>query len=162
MAKTRRSPEDYDAEASRFEEWLMLTEGKSINDIEDIDELIDTLEKWLESIDVYGSTQGNFAKSLLTYLLSRSMIPSVSKRPKEVEIIRGFRVDRTGSKWIGFEERTLERLYKNPKVSVPYIARELGRTKSSLYSKARRLGVKRPKDAMTEQKANKMFAQMNK
>lgn len=161
MVKTRR-PEDYDQEASRFEEWLMLTEGKSINDVADIDELIDKMEKWLESIDIYGSAQGNFAKSLLTYLLSRSMIPSKSKTPKEIEIIRGFRVDRSGAKWLGYEERTLERLYKNPKVSTPYIARELGRSTRSLYSKARRLGVKRPKDAMTEQKANKMFAQMNK
>lgn len=161
MVKTRR-PEDYDQEASRFEEWLMLTEGKSINDVADIDELIDKMEKWLESIDIYGSAQGNFAKSLLTYLLSRSMIPQSSKTPKEIEIIRGFRVDRSGSKWLKFEERTLERLWANKKVSSNYIARELGRTRNSLYSKARRLGVKRPKDAMTEQKANKMFAQMSK
>ena len=139
-----------------------MNEGQTINDLENIDELIDKIESWLESIDVYGSQQGGFAKSLLTYLLSRSMIPSTRKQPKEIEIIKGFRVNRTGSKWLRYEERTLKRLYANERVSTKYIARELGRTTRSLYNKARRLGIKRPKGAMTEQKANRMFAQMNK
>ena len=139
----------------------MLDKGKTINDIADIDELIDAIENWLTSIDVMGSAQGNFAKSLLTYLLSRSLIPSVSKKPKEVQIIKDFHVDRTGSKWLRFEERTLKRLYQNKKVSTPYIARELGRTVKSLYSKSRRLGVKRPKDALTEREVKKRFAAMS-
>ena len=90
------------------------------------------------------------------------MIPSVAKKPKEIEIISSFRVNRTGSRWLGFEERTLERLYKSNRVTTRYISRELGRSVSSIYSKTRRLGVKRPKDALTEQKANKMFAAMGK
>lgn len=160
MTKVRRSPEDYQPEATRFEEWLMLSSGKTIGDIRDIDELIDAIEAWLTSIDIFGSSQGSFAKSLLTYLLSRNMIPSVSKRPKEVQIIKDFRVDRTGSKWLKFEERELSRLYKNKKVTTGYIARELGRSKRSIYAKARRLGVKRPKDALTEREVQKRFAAM--
>lgn len=152
---------DYGPEASRFEEWLMLTEGKSINDIADIDELIDRIENWLESIDVFGSQAGNFGKSLLTHLLSQSMIPRVSRKPKAVQIIKDFRVSRTGSKWLKTEERELERLYQNKKVTSGYISRELGRSVKSLYSKARRLGVQRPKDALTEREVKKRFAAMN-
>jgi hypothetical protein len=44
MVRVRR-PEDYDKECSRFEEWLMLNSGKSINDVANIDELIDKLEE---------------------------------------------------------------------------------------------------------------------
>jgi hypothetical protein len=147
MTHSRRSPEDYQPEANRFEEWLMFSEGISVDKIDNIDELIDKIEAWLQSIDVYGHSQGNFAKSLLTYLLSRNMIPSVSSRPKEVQIIQSFRVNRSGSKWLSSEERVLARLWVNPNVSTGYITRELARTKSSLYSKARKLGVKRPKNA---------------
>lgn len=160
MARTRRDPSDYEPEANRFEDWLMIAEGKTIQDIADVDELIDKIESWLLSIDIQGSQQGNFAKSLLTYLLARNMIPR--KSPKEIQIIKGFRVDRTGSKWISYEERLLRKLYRNPKVTTGYIARELGRTKTSLYSKARRLGIKRPKDALTERDVQKRFAAMNK
>jgi len=140
----------------------MLTEGKSICDIKDLNELIDKIEGWLSSIDVYGSGQGAFAKSLLTYLLSRNMIPTMSSSQKDVQIIKDFRVDRTGSSWLKFEERELIRLYENPRVTSGYISRELGRTKSSLYSKARRLGIRRPKNALTERDVQKKFAQMGK
>lgn len=139
-----------------------MAEGKTINDIQDIDELIDSIEAWLTSIDVFGSQSGSFAKSLLTYLLSRNMIPTVSKKPKAVQIIKDFRVSRTGSKWLRSEERELKRLYQNKKVTTRYISRELGRSVSSLYSKTRRLGVKRPKDALTEREVKKRFAAMNK
>lgn len=139
----------------------MLSEGRTVSDIQDIDELIDKIEGWLTSIDVFGSGQGSFAKSLLTYLLSRNMIPSVSRKPKEVQIIKDFRVDRSGSRWLSYEERELKRLYQNKKVTTGYIARELGRSTKSLYSKARRLGVQRPKDALTEREVQKRFAQMS-
>lgn len=162
MARVRRSPDDYAEEAGRFESWLVMSEGKTISQLTDIDELVDKVEAWLSSIDVYGSHAGAFAKSLLTHLLSRNLIPTKEKRDKVVQIVRDFRVDRTGSKWLKFEERELRRLYRNKKVTTGYIARELGRTKKSLYSKARRLGVKRPPDALTEREVKKRFAQMNK
>lgn len=158
MAKTRRDLRDYDADSWRFEEWLSTAYGETVSQLVDIDSLIERLEEWLSSIDVRGSTQGRFAKSLLSNLLSRNLI--AVNRPKEVEIIRDFLIDRTGRKWLKTEEQHLARMYSNPKVarkvSVPYIARELGRTPNAIYAKAKKLGLKRPPDAMTETKLRKM------
>jgi len=78
------------------------------------------------------------------------MIPT--KRPKEVQIIKDFLISRKGRKWLANEERVLKRLYTGKKVSVDYIARELGRSKRSIYGKSFNLGLKRPKDAMTRSK----------
>jgi hypothetical protein len=153
MAKIRRSPSDYEPEAMRFEEWLLLNEGKTMNQIQDVDELILSVENWLESIDIYGHTQGSFARSLLTYLLERNII--LTKRPKEVEIVRDFLIDRSGRRWLTSEEKHLKRLWRNPKVTSGYISRELGRTKTALYSKASKLGVQRPKGALTERDVKK-------
>lgn len=150
----RRSIDDYSADVWRFEEWLRLAHGESISQLKDIDDLIEKLEEWLSSIDVFGSQQGRFAKALLANLLQRSLLPK--KRPTEISIIKDFLVDRSGRKWLRSEEKHLRRLYQNPKVSSSYIARELGRSKSSIYTKARRLGVQRPEDAMTDRKWKKM------
>lgn len=150
MVKLRRDVRDYDSDAWRFERWLQVSHGETISQIRDIDELIERLEEWLNSIDVRGSAQGRFAKALLSNLLSRNLIPT--KRPKEIDIIRDFLVDRSGRKWLKTEEAHLERMYKNPKVTTGYIARELGRSKRSLYAKARKIGVRRPKNALTERK----------
>lgn len=148
-----RSLDDYTPDAYRFEEWLSVAYGESVSNIADVDQLLERLEEWLSSIDVFGSQQGRFARSLLTNLLSRNMI--ARKAPKEVTIIRDFLVERTGRKWLKTEEKHLARLWQNPKVSADYISRELGRSKASLYTKARRIGVKRPKDAMTTAKWKK-------
>ncbi|MGD9381623.1 MAG: hypothetical protein PVI03_04190 [Candidatus Thorarchaeota archaeon] len=159
MVKLRRSVDDYTPEAYRFEEWLRVAHGETISQIKDIDQLIERLEEWLSSIDVYGSQQGRFAKALLSNLLSRNLIPT--KRPKEIDIIRDFLVDRSGRKWLKTEERHLERLYKNPKVTTGYIARELGRSKRSIYAKARKIGVKRPENALTERRIAMMKKRHN-
>jgi len=147
MVKFRRSVDDYTPEAYRFEEWLRTAHGETVSQIADIDQLIERLEEWLNGIDVYGSQQGRFAKALLSNLLSRNLIPT--KRPKEIDIIRDFLVDRSGRKWLRTEEGHLERMYKSKKVSVDYVSRELGRSKRAIYSKAKKLGFKRPKGAMT-------------
>lgn len=150
MARIRRDVRDYDSDVWRFEEWLRTAHGETINQIQDIDGLIERLEEWLTGIDVLGSQQGRFAKALLTNLLSRNLIPT--KRPKEIDIIRDFLVDRSGRKWLRTEEKHLARMYRLRKVTTGYISRELGRSKRAIYAKARRLGVKRPEDALTEAK----------
>lgn len=77
------------------------------------------------------------------------------ERAKEIEIVKDFLVQRTGRKWLETEQVHLSRLYQNPKVTVGYIARELGRSKPSIYSKAKRLGVTRPEGALTERDVKK-------
>lgn len=126
---------------------MLLNYGQITREIQDLDELILRVEEWLNSIDVRGHSQGEFAKSLLGYLLAQNMIPT--KRPKEVQIIKDFLISRKGRSWLSNEERVLKRLYTGKKVSVDYIARELGRSKQAIYGKAGKLGYKRPKNAMT-------------
>ena len=133
---------------------MRLAHGETISQMQDIDQLIDRLEEWLNGIDIRGSTQGRFAKALLSNLLSRSMIPT--KRPKEISIIKDFLVDRSGRKWLKVEEKHLRRMYTSKKVSVDYAGRELGRSRRALYAKARKLGIKRPKGAMTTAKWKRM------
>jgi hypothetical protein len=119
-----------------------------------VNDLVDKLEEWLTSIDVFGSHQGRFAKAIIEYLLGTSLIPR--NRPKEIGIIQDFLLDRTGRTWLNAEERSLVRMYKNPRISTGYISRELGRSRRSIYSKARRLGLRRPPDAMTDAKWKRM------
>jgi len=66
-----------------------------------------------------------------------------------VEIIRDFSIQRKGRRWIKAEEEHLVRLYAKKNVTTGYIARELGRTKTAIYAKAKRLGITRPPDALT-------------
>jgi len=141
MAKVRRSPEDYSEEVMRFERWLLMSSGKTIGDVRDIDELVSELEKWIRSIDVYGVAMARLSKQMLYLMLSRNIIP---EREKEVPIIRDFRVNRSRQKWIRWEDRQLIRLYRKP-VTAEYIARELGRSRSSIYHRVRKLGLKRSK-----------------
>lgn len=149
MVKIRtRNPADYQPEAVRFEEWLMLNYNQSTGQIQNLNELIARVEEWLSSIDVYGHTQGEFAKSLLGYLLAQNMIPT--SRPKEIQIVKDFLVSRTGRIWLKSEEGHLARLYQKKNVTTGYIARELGRSKNSIYRKASRLGIRRPKGALTK------------
>ena len=150
MVRQRRSVEDYSPEANRFETWLMQTANKSLSDIKTVDELVSLVEEWLKSIDVYGHHAGSFGKSLITHLLGHNLIMNEPTKAKEVEIVRDFLVQRTGRRWLETEQVHLARLYQNPKVTVGYIARELGRSKASIYSKAKRIGIIRPEGALTE------------
>ena len=147
---------DYDEEIERFEEWLNLTERESIADIEDENQLINKLERWLTSIDVFHSHAGAFARSMLTQMLRFKTFPKI--KPKSIQIIKDFTVDRKGRRWLSSEERELARLWKNKKVTSGYVARELRRSESSIRSKARRLGVKRPKGALTLREVKKRAA----
>ena len=156
MARKQRSIEDYSPEALRFETWLMAKGNMSLSDIKSVDELVSLVEEWLLSIDVTGSHAGAFGRSLITHLLGRNLIMTEPTKAKEIEIVRDFLVQRTGRRWLETEQVHLARMYQNPKVSVSYIARELGRSKVSIYRKANRIGIKRPEDAMTDQKWKKL------
>ena len=141
--------------ALRFEEWLSVTHGEDVQHLKDVVELIDRTEEWLRSIDVAGGTAARFARSLLSNLLGKNIIPERSKG-KEVQIISGYLVDRRGQKWLDAEDIHLARMYANPKISVGFVARELGRSKKSIWSRARKYGLKRPAGAMTEAKAKRL------
>lgn len=147
MPKSRRSPADYDDESMRYEEWLMANEGKSVEDLKNVNELIDSLEKWLRSIDVYGKHALNFATPLIQNILSRTTIDDREPEQREVEIIRDFRIRRTGKKWLNGELGFLQRNYIKKNVSIEFIADEIGRSKRSIYNKANKLGLKRPEKA---------------
>lgn len=77
---------------------------------------------------------------------------------KEVEIIRDFLVQRTGRRWLETEQVHLARMFAKKTLTVGFISRELGRSKPAIYSKARRLGIRRPEGALTEKQVRKRDA----
>lgn len=157
IARQKRSIEDYSQEALRFETWLMARGGMSLSDIKSVDELVALTEEWLKSIDVFGSHAGSFGKSLITHLLGRNLIMAEPARAKEIEIVRDFLIQRTGRRWLETEQVHLARMYAKKNLTTGFIARELGRSKASIYSKARKIGVKRPEGALTERQAKKII-----
>lgn len=147
MTKNRRHPSDYEEESWRYEDWLMANEGKSVNELRNVNELIDSLEKWLRSIDVYGKHAVNFATPIIQNILARTEIDDREPERREIEIIKDFKIRRTGKKWMQGETGFIERNYIKKNVSVNFIAEETGRSLRSIYNKAYKLGLKRPKNA---------------
>lgn len=143
----RRDDRDYVEESIRFQDFLQLTEGKRIRDLKNEGEFIDSLDKWFRSIDVYGNQAVNFADQMIRRFAKRTYFDGRDVREKEIAIIKGFNIRRNGTSWQDGESGFLKRNYVKRNVSIGFIAKELGRSKKSVYNKAFKMGLKRHKKA---------------
>lgn len=143
----RRNPADYDEELMRFEDWLESNKSMNISDLRTEDDLIESLEQWLRSIDVTGKHASHFAVPLIRLIAGRTTFDGRDVKEKEIDIIESFGIRRTGKDWIKGETGFLERNYVKKNVSVSFIAQELGRSRKAVYNRAYKLGLKRPKGA---------------
>jgi hypothetical protein len=147
VKRKRRNLADYEDELMRFEEWLESNYSVTVYDFKNEDELIESLERWLRSIDVHGKHASNFAIPIIRLIAGRTTFDGRDVKEKEVDIIESFGIRRTGKDWIKGETGFLERNYIKKNVSVSFIAQELGRSRRAVYNRAYKLGLKRPKGA---------------
>ncbi len=156
MPKERRSLMDYDEDVNRFEKWVKWkTRGRvrTLDEFEDIDELKDALEVWLEAIEVpivnlKGVRQRDkLANAMLDWMRKRELlIDELIKKPIVIKKTKKRRVVlRKGLKWRDEDIDYLKFRYKDRDVAVTSIAREMGRTAKAVYNKASKLKVRRLK-----------------
>ena len=145
MPRARRDPKDYDPEVDRFEEYLEITEDKSLIDVRTADELVEHLEDWFRHIEVPQVFWGALAKSMLAWMIEGKQFKKELLRPvRIVKMRRKVRLIRSREKWTKREIGLLRFRYGKPEeYSVKEIAENFGRSLRSIYNKANRLRFKR-------------------
>jgi len=133
--KKRRSFLDYSPEVARFETYLEMTTGKTIREIDSVQELLEILREWFEHIEIPKESRIKLAKQMLKYISEQTL------KPRKIARYIA-RVARPRAPWLEDELKVLRTMYPR-KVPVSFIAKLLGRSKRAVYVKASRLGLRR-------------------
>ncbi len=142
----RRDPKDYDPEVDRFEEYLEITEDKTLLDIKTAEELVESLERWFEHIEVPRVFWGSLARSMLAWMIeSKQFRPELREPKRVVRIRKKVSLIRSRERWTKREIGLLRFRYLQPDITVKEIATAFGRSPKSIYTKAERLGLRRRK-----------------
>ena len=129
---------DPDRELMRFEDWLDV-EVEDLN----LEELTQKLHEWMMSIDISRRYQTDLIGLLIKEVLKQDRLSDEAKEDIHDEIKEIRRViKRFGKKWSKEDERQFANLYAK-RIPILTLAKTFGRTPTSLYKKASRIGVKR-------------------
>ena len=114
---------DVDREIGRFEEFLESEFGIVVEEVESLDDLENLLKEWMDSIDIPDSYWDDLIEKM--------------------EDGMGDKL-RFRKRWTEEEIKQLRELYRKG-VPINVIIKELRRSKSSIYHKASRTRIRRPK-----------------
>jgi len=126
---------DVDREIGRFEEFLESEFGIVVEEVKSLDDLENLLKEWMDSIDIPDVYQKKLKDTLINGLdesgfLSEEVGTEIEKFKKR--------------RWTEEEIKQLRELYHKG-VPINVIIKELRRSKSSIYHKASRTRIRRPK-----------------
>lgn len=134
---------DVDREIERFEDFLD-QEDLNLSDL-NLQELDDELSDWMDSLDIPIEFHETMKRHLMQGIVGEAELGEEAEAEieEEAEQVVEEVVKRTGKKWTEQEISRLKNLYMQGR-AVPYIQRLLGRSRSSIYHKTSRAGIRRP------------------